>query len=333
VPSAWPDRQRGADRGEPVARGAAIARCAQRDRYQRAQLEPLGAHVAEVEEAAQRAADHREHHVVDRAPKAVADRLEVRQAAGHRDEPPVGPDRHVQRCGRRRVERRPDHFADAGKCRAHVRCGLLRPDRRRERVREQGHTGLRVASRGERHELRHARAARRSPVRLARVALVFGVQDDRCQIDAGDAVGHRVVSLQDQGEAVVRQSRDEPQLPQRAAAIELGREDLREHREQLLVSAGCGEGGAAHVEIEPKPRVVDPHRAAAVKRRVRQPLAVARHAVQARADRRQQLAECRRRAVDDRQGADVHVGLGPLLVQERSVERGEPVKMPRRHLH
>jgi hypothetical protein len=29
----------------------------------------------------------------------------------------------------------------------------------------------------------------------------------------------------------------------------------------------------------------------------------------------------------------VHVSLGPLLVQEGGVERGEAVKMPRRHLH
>ena len=52
---------------------------ADRDRHQRAQLEPLGAHAARAQPAAQAAGDDGQHDVVDGAAERVLDELEVRE--------------------------------------------------------------------------------------------------------------------------------------------------------------------------------------------------------------------------------------------------------------
>ena len=94
---------------------------------------------------------------------------------------------------------------------------------------------------------------------------------------------------------------------------------------------GGGQRGVAHVVLEVEARVVDPHRAPAVERRVGELVAVAGHQVQAPADLLEELLHRRRRAFDDRQPADVHVRDGALLVQERGVDRGQPVEVALGH--
>ena len=60
-------------------------------------------------------------------------------------------------------------------------------------------------------------------------------------------------------------------------------------------------------------------------------MAIARHEMQPPADLLQQLAHWRRRALDDDQAADVHVGVDSLLVQKGCVDRGEPVEVALGH--
>ena len=61
-------------------------------------------------------------------------------------------------------------------------------------------------------------------------------------------------------------------------------------------------------------------------------MAVARDQVQPPADLLEEILHRRRRPFDDGQPADVHVRVGPLLVQERGVDRSQPVEVSLRHL-
>ena len=74
---------------------------------------------------------------------------------------------------------------------------------------------------------------------------------------------------------------DEPQLPQRTAAVEhLGHEPFGE-LEQLPARAGRRERGQSHVSSDVELVVVDPHRAPAPERHRHHPLAEARDQLQA----------------------------------------------------
>ena len=62
-------------------------------------------------------------------------------------------------------------------------------------------------------------------------------------------------------------------------------------------------------------------------------VAVARHQVQPPADLLEEFLQRRRRAFQDRQAADVHVRVRPLLVQEGGVDGGQPIEMALGHAH
>ena len=81
-----------------------------------------------------------------------------------------------------------------------------------------------------------------------------------------------------------RQALDQPQLPERLAAVELLGEDPRGEVAQLLVGARRRQRGLAHVVVEVEVGVVDPDRPALVEGDEAQLLAEARHQVQARGD-------------------------------------------------
>ena len=157
------------------------------------------------------------------------------------------------------------------------------------------------------------------------------VEQHRRQIDPRDPVDQRVVGLGDQREAVVLEALDQPHLPQRLGAVELLGEDPRGQVAQLLPAARGRQRGMADVVLEVEARVVDPYRPAAVERRMGELVAVARHEVQPPADLLEKLIHRGRRALDDRQPADVHVRGRSLLVQEGGVDRGEPVEVTLRH--
>jgi hypothetical protein len=148
---------------------------------------------------------------------------------------------------------------------------------------------------------------------------------DRGDVDAGDAVDERVVGLADDREPVARQALDEPDLPQRLAAVELLGEQPAGEPPELVVAARGGQPRVAQVVAEVEVRVVDPDRAALLERDARQPLAVARDEVQARLQRVEQVVVLGRLALERHDRGDMHVRAGVLDVEEGGVERGEAV--------
>ena len=153
------------------------------------------------------------------------------------------------------------------------------------------------------------------------------VEDDLGDVDAGDPVDERVMGLGDEREAAALEALDHPHLPQRLGAVELLGEDPPGQQEELLLGARLRQRGVAHVVLEAEARVVDPQRATRAGGRHRELLAIARDEVQAPAQRVEHLGVGRRRALEHRERADVHVRRGPLLVQEGRVDRGQPVEM------
>ena len=153
------------------------------------------------------------------------------------------------------------------------------------------------------------------------------VEHDSGQVDARDAVDHRVVRLGDQREAPVGEALDSPQLPQRLRAVELLGEDPRGQVEQLLLRARFGQRGLADVVLEVEVRIVGPQRPAGAQRGDGETLAVAGDEVQPAAQRVGDLLERRWRPLEDRHGPDVHVRDGALLVQERGVYRRQAVEV------
>jgi hypothetical protein len=131
-----------------------------------------------------------------------------------------------------------------------------------------------------------------------------------------------VVGLPDHADASVRQLVGDPQLPQRAAAVEL----LRHHlvRQPAEVTAAT----AAHVVIDVEVLVVDPHRVVDGERWLGEPLTVARSAAHAASHVVAQLFEAGRLppvGLPERsRPADVHVRRGALDLEKRRVERCEP---------
>ncbi len=133
--------------------------------------------------------------------------------------------------------------------------------------------------------------------------------------------------LREQREAPVTEPFDQPHLPQRATAIECLGEDPSGEAPQLGVAAWARQRRVAHMEGQTELWIVDPHRPSLSERNRREPLAVARHQVQPRLDRRHQIRIRGRWAGEDRAGADVHMRRLALELQKRVIERREPVSV------
>ncbi len=100
----------------------------------------------------------------------------------------------------------------------------------------------------------------------------------------GDSVDQGVVGLGEQGEALARESLDQPQLPQRLGAVELLGEDAPGHPPQLLLGTRARERRMADVVLEVEAGVVDPERAPGLRGRIGQLLAKAGNQRQASAN-------------------------------------------------
>ncbi len=116
-----------------------------------------------------------------------------------------------------------------------------------------------------------------------------------------------MVGLEDEREAIVLESLDQPALPQRLGAIELLGDDPARELEQLLLGARGGQRRVADVVLEIELRIVGPQWAARVERRRAQPLPVARDEVQSPANVIEVVARTPAAALEDEHRADVHV--------------------------
>ena len=276
--------------------------------------------------------DPGQQHVVDRAAQRLADDLHVGQRDAHDREHAVPARVRVDRRARRdRVA--VDHRAERAAQLARTLQRLARAAQQRaERAEELGRFGRALAQRVD-EQLRRARR------RLGRPFLDDGcdvvgarVEEQRRDVDTRHTVDERVMRLLDERDVAVFEALDEPELPQRAFAVE----ELFLHacgeRDQLLPRAGLRQRGVAHVVRHVETRVVDPDRAALVVGHVHQPAPEAREQREARAH---EIAHFRdpeaavlveeRRAFEHADRTDVHRVLEPLQVQEAGVEAGKPV--------
>ena len=135
------------------------------------------------------------------------------------------------------------------------------------------------------------------------------------------------MGLREDREPVVLETFDQEQLPQRLGAVEPLRVDARDEPAQSGLVARDRQRLVEHVVFEVEARIVDPAPAPEAERGLRELLAVARDAVQADTHVLEKLVPVRRRPLEDRDAADVHLGVRALLKEERRVERAQRVQM------
>src|SRR5262249_52727923 len=128
------------------------------------------------------------------------------------------------------------------------------------------------------------------------------------------------------------QAFDEPQLPQRAGAVEHLRLHALEQREQLRTRSRAWQRREAHVVRDIEALVVDPDRPAEVERYRHRLLPEARYEVEARRHEVTRVGDAEaafvveeRCALEDRERSDVHWRLDALEGEEARVEAAEPV--------
>ena len=257
-----------------------LARPAHRHRDQRADRAVRDALASRLEQVAQPARDDRQHDVVDRAAERGPHGLDVAQAHVRPAPGAVRPDRPGQRraaaAGAARARSRPCRGAVSSPARA-TRAARASP---RAAVRSCS-DGLRVRRVIVRmHELRRRSARGRAATGAVRLRRSLLPEHHRHQVGRRDAVDHAVVDLREQRPAVLAQSLEHPDLPERLGAVEALGEDPRGRAPQLLVAAGRRQGAVAQVVGEVEVRVVHPDRAAEAERDEADLLAVARDEAQ-----------------------------------------------------
>ena len=83
---------------------------------------------------------------------------------------------------------------------------------------------------------------------------------EREDLDTHHAVDGGVMHLGDDADVAVLETLDDPQLPQRAAAVERAPGDLGRQLGELVEAAGSGERGPPDVVVEIEVGILDPHR-------------------------------------------------------------------------
>ena len=146
-----------------------------------------------------------------------------------------------------------------------------------------------------------------------------------------------MVGFRDDREASLTEPLNDPHLPERLAAVEFLRHQASDQALELPLVAGARQMGVTHVVGEIEAPVVDPHRLAERRGRL-EALAVAREAVETRLhqapdvlDVDSTLRRRERSALEDRGGADMHVAVAVLDLEEAVVERREPFEVGVRH--
>ena len=145
------------------------------------------------------------------------------------------------------------------------------------------------------------------------------------------------MGLRDDRESPLTEPLHHPHLPERFAAVELLGHQAADQALELPLIAGARQMGVTHVVGEIEAPVVHPHRLAERRGRL-EALAVAWEAVEARLyqgpyalDVDASLRHRERTALEHRNGADVHVAVAVLDLEEAVVERREPFEVGVRH--
>ena len=151
------------------------------------------------------------------------------------------------------------------------------------------------------------------------------VEEHGDDVDARDAVHERVVGLGQEREAVVLETLDDPDLPERLVAVELLREDAAGQVHELALRARGGQRGRADVVAQVQMRVVHPARAPLAERDEGEALAVARDEPEAALDGLQEVVVGGRGSLEEHHRRHVHVRGRVLDVQERCVQPAQTV--------
>ena len=124
------------------------------------------------------------------------------------------------------------------------------------------------------------------------------------------------MGLGQQGEAVVLQPLDYPDLPQRLVAVKLLREDAAGKIHQLALGARSGQGRGANVVAQVQMRVVHPAGTTLAERDEREALAVAGDQAEPPLDGLQEVVIGGRGTLEEHHRGHVHVRGRVLDVQE-----------------
>jgi hypothetical protein len=138
-----------------------------------------------------------------------------------------------------------------------------------------------------------------------------------------------VVDLAEDRRAAAGHARHDEDLPQRARAVQRRRQERVRGSAQVAPVELALVGQLADVVVEVEAGVVGPHRLGHAERDRDHALAEARHMGEPRGDARAEHggveARHARRAVDDREPADVHVRGRALDAEERGVDRRQAI--------
>ena len=255
--------QRGDDEGDGVAR-ALVVGGSHRHRDARRQRR-LGQGVALGQEAAQRAAADRQHHVVERAPGGGGQRAQALHGEVLGGEAPLLAHPPVEHRQRRIHERQHhavamvahalEHLAKGGgQLRQRARLSAERRHRRLGRV-GHGRRGGRLLAGS-----RSRRSATGPERRQVQTALSVGRHGALQQLHAADAVDQAVVHLDEHRKAVPLQPLDQGAFPGRTHQVQRGALQAPDQFAQLALAARPGQRGVAHVVFEVDVVVLDPDR-------------------------------------------------------------------------
>ena len=280
VPLSYRDRHE--HQGEPVAELHVLAVVAHRHGAHDLHHQIVVQLATRLEQAGERAADGREHDVVHGAAERVPNRLGDVERHPHQLEAASRPDARIQRKARReRVA--PDERAERAREPSDLVDDLLgsvgRVLARAQDARRLGDPlahGVEHQARGVGRRFRHPRR------RVEHRRLGREVEEHGRDVDAGDAVGQRVMRLVDEADVLtVVEALHEPELPERPVAVEeLAHEPLGQ-REQVPATAGLRQLREVDVARDVEAVVVDPHGIPDPERHVHDPLAEPGNEVQA----------------------------------------------------
>ena len=272
---------------------------------------------------AQRERDHGQHDIVDRPGERVLDRLDLVERRVRPREAPVGADlADVVGRRRRRSQARPGQRARADQGLRDPADGLARASHRGA---QRAHELARVRRALEQGFDQESGAGGRGPWVPGPGLRLLRREQHAQDVHPRDTVDERVVGLGEKREPAAFDALHEPHLPQRPVAPQMVGEDAAGEHLQLVLAPRRRQRGVAHVVAQVEVLVVDPARAGLGERNLRQALPIARHQAETRVDVRQQPIVRGRVSGEDQRTTHVHVRRSVLQMQERCVQRAEPI--------
>ena len=159
--------------------------------------------------------------------------------------------------------------------------------------------------------------------------MAFEVEDLGHEVDTHHAVDGGVMHLGDDAHVPALEALDDPQLPERAAAVERAPGDLGRELGELVGAAGGRERRPPDVVVEVEVGILDPHRVMHAERDLDYAAAERLEARQALGDELPHRLDGEAAGdvggVEDHRRHDVHVRRGGLEREKGGVKAGQPL--------